>query len=451
MQTTVNRLWLSIFLGDEGNHFMATNWAGFRGTAKQMDDKDIGRIAHMIGVGEDPIRAFMDVEASGEGFDSKGRPKMLRETHRFWDNLGPGPKRDRAAKLGLATPKWVKNYPADSYPDLGKMMGIDETAALESCSWGFEQCMGENYKLAGFPTVQMFVKAHMADEENHLLAMVHFIKASGIDDDLRRLDKMKRVSPDDCRSVVRVYNGKGYEKNNYHTKFANRLNYWKGRADTNWDANAVEIDMDAVVVEDTPARATGDTDVTEKLAAAETVDLYDGKVHPQIESVQKKLDEIGYPEVGAVDGKWGNKTRAVILAFRADKGLPLVPTIDDQLMAALMVAGPRYVSPVRANATVADLRAEGAEDVHAADVSQIGGGVAAGGGALALVGNTLDAGENYSGIFQRAAALLDPIKGFIQSNAMIILVVVGGIVVYQAYRMKQIRLAKHQTGQDVSR
>src|SRR5690606_12273821 len=104
----------------------------------------------------------------------------------------------------------------------------------------------------------------------------------------------------------------------------------------------------------------------------------------------EQLDKLGYPEVGAFDGRWGSKTRAAVLAFRADNGLPLTPTVDADLLAALLIAKPRPIAPERKNATVADLRQEGAEDVKAADTQQIAGGVAAAGGAVVGVGKVLD-------------------------------------------------------------
>ncbi len=67
---------------------------------------DLPRVGHQIGVGEDEIHAFMDVEASGSGFDDRGRPKMLFEPRVFYRNLR-GPKRDQAVKEGLAYPSTV--------------------------------------------------------------------------------------------------------------------------------------------------------------------------------------------------------------------------------------------------------------------------------------------------------------------------------------------------------
>ena len=47
-----------------------------------------------------------------------------------------------------------------------------------------------------------------------------------------------------------------------------------------------------------------------------------------VKAVQTRLKELGYHEVGTIDGVIGPRTRAAILAFRDDAALPLVPIID---------------------------------------------------------------------------------------------------------------------------
>lgn len=197
-------------------------------------------------------------------------------------------------------------------------------------------------------------------------------------------------------------------------------------------------------------KAKGDDNLAEKIATIDAVDLYDGNFHPEIEAVQKRLDALGYPEFGEVDGKWGTKTRAAVLAFRADNTLPLVPLIDDRLMAALMVATPRYVNPARANATVADLREKGAEEIKSADITQVAGGVAAATGVVTGTGTVLEQFEEYGGILERAAEVIAPFKDFLTNNALLLLIGVGGVVIWQAWRIKKIRVEQHQTAKNVS-
>jgi uncharacterized protein (TIGR02594 family) len=67
-----------------------------------------------------------------------------------------------------------------------------------------------------------------------------------------------------------------------------------------------------------------------------------------VRAVQRRLQELGYHEVGQIDGKIGPRTRAAILAFRDDNDLALVPLIDVALTEALTTARPRSVAIERA-------------------------------------------------------------------------------------------------------
>ncbi len=196
----------------------------FKGQAKRLDDIDLPMIGRMIGVGEDEIHAVLDTEAAGAGFDKKGRPKMLFEPHVFWRELGKGPARDAAAAAGLAYPRWKPgNYPSDSYPRLLKAMKINAEAALRSASWGLGQLMGFNAQLAGYESAAAMVRDFLDDEEHHLRAMVAFIKARGLDDELRRHD---------WKGYAAGYNGPGFAKNGYDRKLAASFARWLKIKDT---------------------------------------------------------------------------------------------------------------------------------------------------------------------------------------------------------------------------
>lgn len=67
-----------------------------------------------------------------------------------------------------------------------------------------------------------------------------------------------------------------------------------------------------------------------------------------VEAVQRRLKDLGYHEVGQIDGKLGARTRSAILAFRQDNDLALVPIIDVALSDALTKARPRPVAIERA-------------------------------------------------------------------------------------------------------
>lgn len=313
-------------------------YADFKGPAKAIEDLDLPRIGHTIGVGEDELHAFMDVEAAGSPFDASGRPKMLFEPHRFYANL-TGTKRADAVKKGLAYSKWKPGaYPKDSYPRLIDAMKIDPEAALKSASWGLGQVMGENYKQVGFDNVFDMVNAACEDAENHLVMMVNFLVTNHIDDDMRTLAALKRpTTPADCAPIVRVYNGSRYAENDYHTKFAKAHNKWRGIKDTPWTP-----EPEAPIIT-APTAAEADAagfDVT------------------WIKRLQQMLKDKGYIEVGKIDGDIGKNTLAAISAFQIAQGLPVTGKVSAGLMDQLAAAPMRPVSVERANATVETLVAE---------------------------------------------------------------------------------------------
>lgn len=194
----------------------------FKGRAKPLDAWDYGRLARLIGCGEDHIRAVVEVETAGGGFDKQGRPKMLFEPHVFYRELGEG-KRRVAEAQGLAYRRWKSGaYPADSYSRLSLAIKIDCPAALRSASWGLGQIMGFNSKQAGYATAEDMVADFLDDEEKHLQAMVRFIISEGLDDDLRRHD---------WSGFARGYNGAGYAQHGYHTKLAAAYARWQKRPD----------------------------------------------------------------------------------------------------------------------------------------------------------------------------------------------------------------------------
>lgn len=219
----------------------------FTGNAKRLEDIDLPMIGREIGVGEDEIHAILDVESAGTGFDKQGRPKMLFEPHIFWRELGPGPKRDKAAAQGLAYPRWKPGaYPKDSYPRLIKAMAIDEEAALRSASWGLGQIMGFNAQAAGYPFAKAMVLAFMDDEEAHLRAMIRFIVTNKLDDELRRRD---------WAGFARGYNGAGFAKNGYDKKLAASFARWQKIKDTPIPASAAIVHQrtDQDPIKKTPA------------------------------------------------------------------------------------------------------------------------------------------------------------------------------------------------------
>lgn len=264
--------------------------AGFKGAAKRIEDTDLPRIGHRIGVGEDEIHAVMDVEAAGTGFDNKGRPRMLFEPHIFYRELKDRSQRDRAVKARLAYPKWRRNYPKDSYPRLLRAMEINPIAALRSSSWGLGQLMGFNHRLAGYDSVVDMVADFMEDEDNHLEAMIAFIVNAGLDDELRTHN---------WAGFARGYNGPGFAKNAYDVKLRKAYGKWLRIPDTVWEPS------ETTPIGDRPKRRAGM--------------LRLGMKSDQVSAWQQLLVDMGYAVT--VDGRFGPGTQSATYKFQRDHQL----------------------------------------------------------------------------------------------------------------------------------
>lgn len=294
----------------------------FSGAAKRLEAVDYPRIARTIGVGEDELRAVVEVEAAGSGFDAKGRLKMLFEPHVFYRNLS-GDKRERAVREGLAYPRWRSgNYPKDSYPRLLQAMQIDETAALKAASWGLSQILGESCADAGYRTPQDMIADFVEDEDNHLEAMVRFIVKRKLDDDIRRHDWL---------GLALGYNGPRANEHGYPAKLKAAFAKYQARPDTPYAG-----DNDDEPEAPTPAPRPEPRPPH-------------GAKSQKIRDVQSLLKKFGYHEVGEVDGKWGGRTRAAIAAYKNDRHLEGAVVADDELiedMAAALAEDPPFTRPL---------------------------------------------------------------------------------------------------------
>lgn len=171
--------------------------------------------AKRLGVEVAALRAILEKESKGSGFNADGTPKILYERHIMYRRL----------VKNLGTAKAL--YYAKQYPNLVAQNGygvggygkyseqpkkleaaakIDRTSALESCSWGIAQILGSHWALCGFSSVQGFVNAMYKSEDSQFEVFVKFLEGSGIVPYLKKLD---------WANVALRYNGKNYKQNNY--------------------------------------------------------------------------------------------------------------------------------------------------------------------------------------------------------------------------------------------
>ena len=175
----------------------------------KLSENDYEEAAQLLGCEVAAIKAVTKVESDGSGFDSQGRLRILFEGHVFY-SLTKG----KYGVTDISYPKWKRDYyNLDQYTRFNKAFALNSRAAMQSCSWGLFQIMGFNYDKCGFSEVGSFIDFMRKSEKNQLLCFCRFVKARGLDDELRGCLWAKFA----CG-----YNGSGYLINRYDTK----LEYW---------------------------------------------------------------------------------------------------------------------------------------------------------------------------------------------------------------------------------
>ena len=169
-----------------------------------------------------------------------------------------------------------------------------------------------------------------------------------------------------------------------------------------------------------------------------------GNVAPSVtlsvEAVQRRLKDLGYHEVGNIDGIVGPRTSAAILAFRNDNDLPLIPIIDVALSEALEAAAPRAIVPKRASGV------PNASRIITASNAQIGLGVL---GTAGSVGSQIAPALVEAERAQNTASRIFALTG-LEAWLTIALPWIGAAVflsvVIYALRAKAARIDDHRTG-----
>jgi len=185
-------------------------------------------IATAKGKNIDPaaLLAVTAVESGKSGFLPDGRPKILFEGHKFWKNLKDfqvagkidfGPEKYAADYPEILYPSWTKKFyvgGVGEYTRLDKAILIHRDSALMSAKWGKFQIMGENFKVAGFDSVENFVEAHKKSEKEHLEAFIQFI--SNTKRDGKSL--LEYLNEKNWQKFARGINGPAYAENKYDLK-----------------------------------------------------------------------------------------------------------------------------------------------------------------------------------------------------------------------------------------
>ena len=252
----------------------------FEGFAAPLSPACMEYVSGLLEVDMPSIWAVLDVETAGCGYLPDRRLQILFERHKFdqftnriWRGSAPDLSNPEAGGYG--------ERGAGQYPRLLRAMALDETAALKCTSWGLGQVMGFNAASAGFDDVRKMIAAFADSEDQQLTSMAAFIQRNGLDAPLRQRD---------WAAFAAGYNGAAYWKHGYDQKLAMRH------------------------------------------ARYEVGPLPDLMVR----AVQLALVLIGIPDVGGVDGWYGQGTQKALLAFQARESLTPTGRPDDETVACLM-------------------------------------------------------------------------------------------------------------------
>lgn len=183
--------------------------------SKKLTIEQIEKAAVDINVPLAALRAVIDTECKGEGFNADGTPVILFERHIFRRRLIANGKADVAMRACRERPDLCNTTMGGyglSSAQHGRMTAAtryDRASALESASWGIGQVMGYHWKDLGYVNLQSFINAMYRDEYSQLLAMCKFIKVNGLDKYLRNQD---------WAGFALRYNGKEYARNKYDAK-----------------------------------------------------------------------------------------------------------------------------------------------------------------------------------------------------------------------------------------
>lgn len=192
--------------------------------AQLLRNNDLIAAAERLNIPLASIYAVNEVESKGKGFLDNGKPVILFERHIMYRQLAATRHAgDDLAELKRHADQLAAANPALVNPKAGGYIGgtaehqrlamarlIDDTAALESASWGAFQIMGFHWKRLGYASVQAFVAAMSAGESQQFDAFTRFIET---DPALHKALKGRKWA-----EFARLYNGADYLRNLYDTK-----------------------------------------------------------------------------------------------------------------------------------------------------------------------------------------------------------------------------------------
>lgn len=193
--------------------------------SKKLTADQILEQAKKLGVETAVLRAVIEVECKGSGFNADNTPVILFERHVMRQRLIANGKSKIADQMMIKRPdlctKSAGGYGLYSaqHGRLNAAAQYHRASALESASWGIGQVMGYHWKALGYASLQAFINAMYKDEASQFDAMCRFIQKNNLVSTLKNKD---------WKAFARGYNGPAYAKNSYDAKLANAYKKWGG-------------------------------------------------------------------------------------------------------------------------------------------------------------------------------------------------------------------------------
>lgn len=175
-----------------------------KGAALKLVPADFVACARELGIETAAVHAVALVESSGGGFDDKSRPKLRYENHHFrklthhkYDKSHPDLSNAYKSKLYRAT---HSKGTEQQWQLLHAAFALAPDEAVQACSWGMFQVMGEAYKAVGWKSLEEFVKDMFYSEQQHMRAFMGFCRS-------QKLLPYLKEKPPNFTAFAHGYNG----------------------------------------------------------------------------------------------------------------------------------------------------------------------------------------------------------------------------------------------------
>ena len=174
------------------------------------------------------IKAVAAVESAGSGWFNSGLPKILYERHKFWEWTTNVNNRVVSwfanPQPGGYTMDENKNGINDSWEKLSLAIGKDPLAALSAISIGKFQVLGRYYRQCGYNhPIEMLYAASRSEYAHYAMLRDYILNVAKLKEAFLALS----TNPNDNRTFARGYNGKAYERYEYHIKLAKAIKEMK--------------------------------------------------------------------------------------------------------------------------------------------------------------------------------------------------------------------------------